>query len=61
MNTVSGSYARLSTLRPDVSGATEQIVVRCLRFDPKERFASAGDMADAMRSARAPLGTPPRP
>ena len=44
----------IKTLRPDVPPALEAAVVKALAKDPDERFASAGEFADAIEAATAP-------
>jgi serine/threonine protein kinase len=46
----------LRSLRPAIDGSLEAIILRCLRKDPKARYASAGALADDLR--RWQLGEP---
>ena len=48
-------------VRPEIPAALETIVLRCLAKAPEERFANAGDLAEALRqveSAPAPVAEP---
>jgi serine/threonine-protein kinase len=49
-------------LRPDLSAATERVVMRALQKDPAQRFASAAEMRAALLAAgeRRPLALPRR-
>jgi serine/threonine protein kinase len=38
-------------LRADVPAAVAQVILRCLRRDPKERYATATDLANALEAA----------
>jgi serine/threonine-protein kinase len=40
-----------AALRPEVGDEISNIVMRCLAKNPNERFATAADLADALRSA----------
>jgi serine/threonine protein kinase len=42
-------------IRPEVPFVLDQVVARCLRKDPNERFATMHDLAAALRRARAAL------
>ncbi|MCS6883473.1 MAG: protein kinase [Oscillochloridaceae bacterium] len=49
-------------VRPEIPAALETIVLRCLAKAPEERFAHAGDLAEALRQvAGAPASTAPPP
>ena len=39
------------TLNPHIPEAVEQVVIKALALDPQERFATAGDMAEALKRA----------
>jgi serine/threonine-protein kinase len=43
-----------SVANPAVPTGVDRVVMRCLRKDVKERFASVGDVAEALRAATAP-------
>ena len=47
-----GPAPRPSMVRGDVPAALDAIVITALDLDPNERFATAGEMADALRQAR---------
>ncbi len=49
---LSGPAPRPSLVRGDVPPALDDIVITALDPDPNERFATAGEMADALRQAR---------
>ncbi len=40
-----------SSLRPDLPASLEKIILRCIEKDPNRRFASAGDLAEALKGA----------
>jgi hypothetical protein len=40
-----------SSVRPGVSGALDEVTLRCLAKNPDERYASAADVAEALRAA----------
>ena len=48
-----------STRRPDLPPALDALVLRALAKDPRQRFASAAALREALLAARAGLGTPP--
>jgi hypothetical protein len=45
-------FPRLRTIRSDLPECVETIVTRCLALDPKERFATADQLAAALRASR---------
>ena len=42
---------RLTTVRPELPGAVNQVLARALSKDPEDRYDSCGDFADALREA----------
>jgi serine/threonine protein kinase len=42
---------RLTTLRPELPGAVNQVLARALSKEPDDRYDSCGDFADALREA----------
>ncbi len=48
-------------VRPEIPAALETIVLRCLARAPDERFANAGDLAEALRQVESALATPTPP
>ena len=49
---LAGAIPSLRTLRPDITPAVENVVLRCLRADPDKRWRSARRLAAALREAR---------
>jgi serine/threonine protein kinase len=58
MAIVGHKLASATRLRPDLPAALEQIVLRALAAKPTDRFATAGEMAEAL--AALPCATPPQ-
>ncbi|WP_438035655.1 serine/threonine-protein kinase [Sorangium sp. So ce204] len=60
-----------SELRPDLPRSVEEVILRCMRKRPEERFQSIGELAAALREALSPaafaafagatIAHPPRP
>jgi len=50
-----GSPARLRGLRPELPEALEAIILRCLAFDPTERFQSTRELAEALAGVGGPV------
>jgi serine/threonine-protein kinase len=58
---LAGAFTPLRALRPEVSPALSAIVQRCLARDPRARFASVRELAQAVSAASASASTaPPR-
>ncbi len=49
-----------TTLRPDLPPAVEAVIMRCLSKRPEGRYASAAELAVALRGALSPAGAEPR-
>ncbi len=58
LRTIQQSPAPLSTIRPDVSPATAELLDHCLVKDPQLRFADAPALLEALELCRTALSTP---
>jgi serine/threonine-protein kinase len=47
--------ASLRSRRPEVPDALEAVVMRCLRKNPAERYAAAGELVGALKAVRLPV------
>jgi serine/threonine-protein kinase len=52
---------RPRTLRPELSEAVEQVVLRCLEKEPRRRYQTAGELADHLRRCARSEPIPPQP
>jgi Tol biopolymer transport system component len=53
---IAGNFDPPAVVRPDTPAALGAVIARCLRKDPADRYASARELADALRRAQmAPL------
>jgi eukaryotic-like serine/threonine-protein kinase len=52
---------RVCLIRPDLPAACDAVIAKSMAKDPNQRFATAGEMLAALRSAQAARPAPPRP
>ena len=55
---VEGKVKRAREVSPDIPEALDELIARALSRDPKARFETASDMADALEAVNAALPTP---
>ncbi len=49
MDTIEAKHAPIQQIRTSISGPTSEIIDRCLKKDPAQRYADAGELAQALR------------
>jgi serine/threonine-protein kinase len=58
---IRGDVPDLARMRPDLPGAVAAVVRRAMAGDPHLRYATCGELAEALRLAAAPPAPPPPP